>query len=331
MKRLKAAFIIIPALCLLAGCGAKGGEIKESGPAVDANAYTDRVELETVDMEAEAVALSEAPAAVPVLLMPEASGTAVQQNEKAMIDYSNITDGYVMVQFTAETQQRLKVQVGGPTTTYTYDLPKGSWATFPLSDGNGSYKVTVFENVTGSKYAAVLSVSFEAAMKDEFSPFLRPNQYVDYSCAPQSIAKASELAAGISDPLEKVEKIYEFVVTNLTYDKEKAATVQSGYLPVLDSVLAAKKGICFDYAALMAGMLRSQGVPCKLVVGYAGTVYHAWINVWTAESGWIDGVIFFDGTSWQRMDPTFASSGNSSEEIMQYIGNGANYTAKYLY
>lgn len=126
MKRLKAAFIIILALCLLAGCGAKGGEIKESGPAVDANAYTDRVELETVDMEAEAVALSEAPAAVPVLLMPEASGTAVQQNEKAMIDYSNITDGYVMVQFTAETQQRLKVQVGGPTTTYTYDLPKGS-------------------------------------------------------------------------------------------------------------------------------------------------------------------------------------------------------------
>ena len=25
-----------------------------------------------------------------------------------------------------------------------------------------------------------------------------------------------------------------------------------------------KKGICFDYAALMTGMLRSQGIPCKL-------------------------------------------------------------------
>ena len=100
---------------------------------------------------------------------------------------------------------------------------------------------------------------------------------------------------------------------------------------MLDNVLAAKKGICFDYAALMTGMLRSQGVPCKLVVGYAGTVYHAWINVWTEETGWIDGVIYFDGTAWQRMDPTFASSGGGSDAIMQYIGDGKNYTQKYVY
>ena len=31
------------------------------------------------------------------------------------------------------------------------------------------------------------------------------------------------------------------------------------------------------------------------------------------------------------MDPTFASTGNKSEDIMKYIGDGANYTAKYLY
>ncbi len=135
----------------------------------------------------------------------------------------------------------------------------------------------------------------------------------------------------LGDPLQKVEKIYDYVVANLTYDKAKASSVQSGYLPVLDSVLASKKGICFDYAALMTGMLRSQGVPCKLVVGYAGTVYHAWINVWTEETGWIDGVIYFDGTAWQRMDPTFASSGGGSDAIMQYIGDGKNYTQKYVY
>ena len=115
------------------------------------------------------------------------------------------------------------------------------------------------------------------------------------------------------------------------YDKEKAATVKSGYLPVLDEVLKEKKGICFDYASLMTGMLRSQGVPCKLVVGYAGTAYHAWISVWTEESGWVDGVIFFDGKAWQRMDPTFASSGKQSKAIMEYIGDGSHYTAKYLY
>ena len=39
------------------------------------------------------------------------------------------------------------------------------------------------------------------------------------------------------------------------------------------------------------------------------------------------GAIYFDGVNWQRMDPTFASSGTSSE----FIGNGSNYSAKYFY
>ncbi len=129
----------------------------------------------------------------------------------------------------------------------------------------------------------------------------------------------------------KVEKIYDFVVGNLTYDTQKAANVKSGYLPVLDSVLSSKKGICFDYAALMAGMLRSQGVPCKLIVGYAGTAYHAWISVWTEEEGWIDGAIYFDGKEWHRMDPTFASANGGSESILEYIGDGSNYSKKYQY
>lgn len=267
----------------------------------------------------------------PTLLLPVASGTAVKKNNKAEIDYSNTADGYVMTRFTASTNKRLKAQVIGPTTTYTYDLPAGSWVTFPLSDGNGSYKVMVLENTTDSKYAVVLSHTFQVTLSNEFAPFLRPNQYVDFASATKTVEKATELTKDVTDPLTKVEKVYSFVIENLSYDKEKAQTVKSGYLPVLDNVLEAKKGICFDYASLMAGMLRSQGVPCKLVVGYAGTAYHAWISVWTEKSGWIEGAIYFDGTTWQRMDPTFASSANSSDSIMKYIGDGNNYTVKYLY
>ena len=108
-------------------------------------------------------------------------------------------------------------------------------------------------------------------LEDEFAPFLRPNQYVDYGSAPNTVAKAAELTSGLAEPLDKVKAVYDFVVENITYDKQLAASVQSGYLPVLDTVLAKKTGICFDYAALMTGMLRSQEVPCKLVVGYAGS------------------------------------------------------------
>lgn len=284
-----------------------------------------------MNLPAEASALGQSPAAIGTVLTPEAPGTQEARNEYAVIDYSNTADGYIMVQYTADTQQRLKAQVVGPTTTYTYNLTQGQWAALPLSDGNGAYQITVYENVEGNKYAAVLSASFSAQMEDEFAPFLRPNQYVDYEHAPNTVTKAAQLTAGCTDTLDKVAKVYDFVIANISYDKKLAESVTTGYLPELDAVLEKGKGICFDYAALMTGMLRSQSVPCKLVVGYAGEAYHAWINVWVDGTGWVDGVIFFDGTSWQIMDPTFASNAGSKSAIAKYIGDGENYSAKYFY
>ena len=263
--------------------------------------------MDPADLEQESEALQQSPPAIPVLPSVEAPGLLVKEGGSARIDYSNSALGYVMVRHNDPSQQRLKVQVKGPTTTYTYNLTPQQWEAFPLSDENGSYQIVVYQNVTGNKYATVLSD------------------------APNTVAKAAELTVGLSDDLEKVAAVYDYVISNLTYDRELAATVKSGYLPQLDSVLEKGSGICFDYAALMAGMLRSQGVPTKLVVGYAGQAYHAWISVWTEDAGWVDGVIFFDGNTWQRMDPTFAASGDASPEIMAYIGDGKNYNAKYFY
>lgn len=325
MSLWKRTLPLLLALLVLTGCGQTAGQ--------EVSPDSDEPVQEEVILEDEAVALAAGPAALNDLLLPVASGTLTKKNDQAVIDYSHTEDGYVMVRYTAATTKRLKVLVKGPAAadSYQYNLTAGEWTTFPLSDGNGSYRVTVYENVTGTKYAEVLSLTTSVSLKDEFAPFLRPNQYVDYAQAENTVAKAEELTQGVTDPLKQVEKIYEFVVNSLTYDKEKAASVKSGYLPVLDDVLKSKTGICFDYAALMTGMLRSQGIPCKLVVGYAGTAYHAWISVWTEETGWVEGAIYFDGKTWQRMDPTFASSGKGSASIMEYIGDGKNYTAKYLY
>ena len=317
---------------LLSGCGASTGaqSAVNDTSAVQAASADDTDLVEIMELTEEEIPLADAPKSS--MLLPQASGTKVQSNAKAAIDYSNTADGYVMVKYTASTSQKLKVIVKGPKTTYTYNLAADkAWDTYPLSDGSGAYTIGVYENVSGTKYAGVLSQSISVTLKDEFAPFVRPNQYVDYENAPKTVAKAAELVSGKSKELDKVQAVYDFVVKNIKYDKQLAATVKSGYLPVLDTVLEKKTGICFDYAALMAGMLRSQGIPCKLVVGYAGQTYHAWISVYTEENGWVEGVVYFDGTSWQRMDPTFASTGNQSSTVMQYIGDGRNYTVKYLY
>ena len=332
-KRLVALLLCMTlAATLLTGCAGPAEKAAEPEEQPEADAGEGTVDLAEYAGDLEIIPLAEAPA-LSTTLMPVASGTNVQSNEKAEIDASNTQDGYVMIRYLKGGTAKIKVIITGPSgVKYTYNLNAGgTFETFPLSDGSGSYQIGVYRNVEGTKYATEYSVKLDVAMKDEFAPFLLPNQYVNYTAGSSVVKKAEELTRNYEDEVESIQAVYNFVVSTLTYDKQQAETVQSGYLPDLDDVLSRKKGICFDYAALMTAMLRSQGIPCKLVVGYAGTVYHAWINAYSQKQGWISNAIYFDGTTWKLMDPTFASTGNSSPEIMKYIGDGKNYTAKYLY
>ena len=325
MKKYLLPFLLV---FLLAGCKTTVPETEPTVPSTEAVLQT---QPEPSALEAEAMALvQEVPPPTGIVLEPQAPRQQEERSDVAVIDYSNTKDGYIMICHFEPTDKRLKVLLKGPTTTYNYNLPQGQWVVLPLSDGNGTYQAGIYRNIRGTEYAMVMLAEFEAAMEDEFAPFLRPNQYVNYLKAPNTVSLGAELCADLQHPLEKVAAVYDFVVQNFRYDDEKAATVQSGYLPDLDEILEIRKGICFDYAAVMTAMLRSQQSPCKLVVGYAGSIYHAWISVWTEEDGWIDGAIFFDGHVWKRMDPTFVSSAEDRQQILEFVEKG-NYKAKYLY
>ena len=126
--------------------------------------------------------------------------------------------------------------------------------------------------------------------------------------------------------LDALRTLYEYVVTTLTYDNEKAATVKAGYLPDLDETLKTKTGICFDYAALLTAMLRSLSIPTRLAIGYSGDVKHAWIDVYIESVGWVEKVAQLDGNEWKFMDPTFDSVGKDSEAIRESIRDASNYT-----
>ena len=280
-------------------------------------------------IEDEAVPLYQKPAGSDVRT-PVASGSVKYGNGRATIDASNTSNGYVMIKYTGG-QSRIKIQIA-KSTTYTYDLnARNTYEVFPFTEGNGTYSIKIFENVSGNQYAQVMSQNISVSLADEFAPFLTPNQYVNFSNGSAAVNKGAELAASAADEIGVVTNVYNYVINNITYDTAKAASVQSGYLPNVDQVLAQKTGICFDYAALMTAMLRSQDIPTKLVIGYSGGLYHAWVNVYIDNIGWVDNFIYFDGHNWSLMDPTFASSGGQSESIKQYIGNGSNYQAKYTY
>ena len=269
----------------------------------------------------------------PYVLETIPSEEHVEQNEVVTLYLSNVSKGYIMLVY-AGSNEKVKLQITDPNeVTYTYLVTDCKAPTaFPLSGGNGEYMFNLFEAVDAenNKYSLAFSCNYEVNLEDEFSPYLTPNVYVNYASDSKCVSKGVELSSNCHTDLDVIEQVYDYVISNVVYDTEEAENVAYGYTPDPDEVLKTNKGICFDYASLMTAMLRSQKIPTKLEVGYAGEVYHAWISCYVDEIGWVANIIQFDGENWSLMDPTLASN-NDSDEVQEYIGDGSKYVVKYTY
>ena len=242
------------------------------------------------------------------------------------VDCSALEQGCVAL--SAVSDRRLKFQVLLGEMKYTYDIPSdGTPTVLPLNMGDGTYTFRLMESVGDSKYACLWSGSREVTMLDEFQPFLRPSSMVSYNADSACGTLARELAAKCETDAEVASAVYAHLVENITYDREKAAAVQPGYIPDPDSTLEEGKGICFDYAALAAAMLRGLGIPCKLITGYVDEIYHAWNCFYIREQGWVTVEIRANANTWQRVDITFAAGGADAEDLM----NDSKYTTRFTY
>ena len=230
--------------------------------------------------------------------IPSNGGTTTLKNNGCEIDTSKAAAGTIRVRQNGNpTKVKVLVYFNGSSKYYQYTIPtNNTWTSIPLQSGSGTYKVRFMKQVSGNSYSQMYSVTFQVGMQNANSAYLNPSQYVVYNSGSACVAKAKSLVSGAGSDAQKVSKIYSYIVNNISYDYDKMKNLPSGYLPNPDSTLASRKGICFDYAALMAAMLRSQGVPCKLVIGNADGQYHAW------------NMVYVNG-SWQLYDPTFGAAG----------------------
>lgn len=264
--------------------------------------------------------------------MPEASGSTVYQNDAGTIvlDASHTEDGYVMIKYTGEAD-KVQVQITDPDNVRTpFPLKIGEYEAVDFTDGDGQYQVSVLEHTSGDDYGVGLSKTLDIKLSDEFEPFLYPNQYCDYKADATCVKKGMELSEKSSDDLNFIQNVYNYVTKNIKYDEAMAENIPDNYVPDPDATMKSGKGICLDYASLTAAMLRSQKVPTKVEVGYSGNAYHAWISVWTKETGWVDKIIRFDGSTWTLMDPTLGAN-NDNASVKKYISDGSNYTLQFTY
>lgn len=243
-------------------------------------------------------------------------------NDEVLVDTSRSSKGFFGLHCTSD--KKIKVQVFKDDDVYTYDVVTGKDQIYPFQLGDGSYTIKVMKNIADTKYSELYATSVDVSLDNEFEPFLRPNQYAEYTEDSDCVKRAAELAAQAGDSNEFITNVFDYVCKSIKYDKKKAETVQSGYIPDPDETMETGKGICIDYASLAASMLRSQGIPTKIIFGYVGEdgeLYHAWNMYYTKESGWVTVEFEVNEGEWNRLDLTFSANGTDS----QFIGDGSNY------
>ncbi|MBW6475413.1 MAG: DUF3488 and transglutaminase-like domain-containing protein, partial [Anaerolineaceae bacterium] len=111
---------------------------------------------------------------------------------------------------------------------------------------------------------------------------------------------AARLVDGQKTVYERVIKIQDYVRQSVPYDLESALPASDQ--DVVDYFLfEANSGFCTYYASAMAVLLRIEGIPARLVTGYApgefvpeqgnfevtGDLAHAWVEVYFPGYGWI--------------------------------------------
>jgi len=142
------------------------------------------------------------------------------------------------------------------------------------------------------------------------SPFVRQQQTLQQY--------AEECFEDTSDLIQGLHILNKRIFDEFTYDPGVTTTAT----PVHE-VMAAKRGVCQDFAHLMIGCLRSLGLPARYVSGYMETLpppgqekllgadaTHAWIAA------------FIPGWGWLELDPT---NGCLPDERYIVLGWGRDY------
>ncbi len=236
-----------------------------------------------------------------ILLSPAKAFAAISN-----IDKGQLENGIIITTYTPKKNVVSKIMIAKDDEKYTYDIKDDGC--YPLQLGNGKYIVSILDNVGGNKYKRIETKEIELKLADSNRVFLQSNQIINWDHSMEAIKKARELTEGMENDKEKIIEIYNFIIDNISYDKNKIKNLQIGYLPSIDCILEDKKGICYDYSALFAAMLRSLGIPAKLIMGREKTnksVYHAWNQVYLEDTD-----------EWVTIDTTYDAALKNMDTVM---------------
>lgn len=253
------------------------------------------------------------------LVMVISGNSAAFAAGTSMIDVSTSSEGYFTVDCDRYIGVKMKVGVTYGGKTEYLDYTAGTESAYSFLKGDGTYTVTLYRNLSGTKYRQVTSTRANVVLEDPMAPYLVSTVDVTFSEEDTVGLTAAELCADLETDQEKIVAIYNYMARNFRYDFGFASRVRSGaitvYVPDTNQVMETKRGVCCDFSSVFAAMCRSQGIPCAVATGYQGSSYHAWNMVWVDEE-------------WLAVDMTRAVSRKQSnmKELSQCVVSLDRYT-----
>jgi transglutaminase-like putative cysteine protease len=174
------------------------------------------------------------------------------------------------------------------------------WARYKDAEFGNEYAFATIENPPAGDLAvrvsfkatrrevSIAAPSETAASKAEIDRALRADKLVTLS--PRVRQLADEITAGKSAPVDQARAIYDYLVSNMTYDK----TVPGWGHGDTERACDIKKGNCTDFHSFFMSLARAKGIPARFVIGFPLTAkdgqvkgYHCWAEFYVKGKGWI--------------------------------------------
>jgi transglutaminase-like putative cysteine protease len=172
--------------------------------------------------------------------------------------------------------------------------------------GELTVKITFHATRHNVAYSSLANVT---PSKQETERALRADKLVTVSPRIQKIA--NEITAGKTSVTDQAHAIYEYVVSNMKYDK----TIPGWGNGDTERACDIKAGNCTDFHSLFMSLARAKSIPARFLIGFplpaaSGKApgYHCWAE-------------FYDGKTWVPVDASEASKTNDPAVRAFLFGN----------
>ena len=165
-----------------------------------------------------------------------------------------------------------------------------------------------------------------AAGSEELGQYLQASKKIESDNA-AIIAKSNEINAGVTDNYTKALNNYNWVIGYMVYDLASPFR-NKGALSAFNNGV----GVCEDYASLFVALNRAQGIPSRIVNGFAdpagtGDAWGAGTDMDAYRHSWAE--FYIDGSGWLPADPTFDIYSGGNNRYFGVMGDDTHLAQNY--